>query len=232
MRATLLVIACAAACGSGSSGDGSTSGPIESIVHTSLDGVRLYAVRHKVDLATLPARRVLGLPVLGTGELDARASLLFDTSGVDLRNARGKVAVRCVGACQLGDDQTRLRLPGPAALGAGDVEFSHLDLTGLDAEVTIADGVARLTRWSLASVDLDLQVDLTVTLGRSPARSTVDACVRFRPTDALRERDPRLHALLGLSGAAEGPDGRSHLRVTGALTAPRIRGAVCGPASP
>ena len=55
--------------------------------------------------------------------------------------------MRCVGHCQLGDDRTPLGASLDGSPG-GEVAFSHLDLDGLEAQVEIKRGVARVTRWA------------------------------------------------------------------------------------
>lgn len=227
VRAALVVSVGLIACG-GSDAPTPTSGPIESIVHIGPSGVSLLAVRHRLDLATLPIDPPLGLPLLGTIELDASVLIPLDGLQPAVRYTAGRAAVRCVGHCQLGDDRTPLALGGDGAL-AGDVAFSHLDLDGLDAQVEIKRGVARLTRWALASADVEVAVGLEVRLARRPEASALEGCVRYRPTAALAARDPRVHALAELTSPAA-PDGWHHVRVTGAVGAPRLIATACEPA--
>lgn len=205
-----------------------TSGPIESIVHIGPTAVQLYAYHHRLDLAALPIEPPLGLPLTGPIELDANVSIPLTGFQPDVRRIYGRAAVRCVGHCQLGDDRTPLR--DDAGAFGGEVAFSHLDLDGLDAQVEIKRGVARVTRWAWPSTELETAVGLEVRLARDPRASTLDGCVRFRPTAALAARDPRLHTLTTLTGAAQ-DDGWYYLRIAGTAGSPRLIAARCEPAT-
>ena len=219
------------ACGGGGASEPpATRGPIESIVHFNGTGVTLYASHHRLELAELPVARFTGgLPARGTIELGANVNVPLGGSGVDLRHARGRFAVRCLGACQLGDDRTPLRPPGRVAdLAPDGVPFTHLDLTGLEAHVAIADGHLRLHDWKLASADLELDVALDVTLAASVERSRLDGCVTYRPTEALRARDGTLAAMLDLMTAGTDDAGHHHLVVGGTVAAPRVTPGRCG----
>lgn len=230
MRWISLALVAVAACGSDKKTESRTSGPIESIVHFTGAGVQVYASHHLLELSELPiARFVGGVPAQGTIELGANINVPLGGNGIDPRGAKGRLAFRCVGHCQLGDDHARIQLPGIGAFTDDGLEFSHVDLDGLEAHVQVADGHVRLTEWRLASADLDLDVDLDITLAPNPRASTIDACVRFRPTDALLARDPKLHAMLSLASPVRGPDDRQHVTITGSVSAPRVLPRVCGP---
>jgi hypothetical protein len=221
----------ASACGSGS-GSGATSGPIESTVKESRDRVRVKAVHHKLALADLPVGAWIGLPVSGTIELDADVQIPVVDGVRDYRKATGSIAVRCLDTCRIGDDVTRLKpstgSPSSDAFVGDGILFGHLDLTGLEAEVSIADGNARLTHWRLASADIDLDVALSLALARSLDESRIDACIRLRPTAALKERDLKLYDLLTIMTPASDADGQHHLQVAGTVDRPRMIGRICG----
>ena len=224
VRATTLIVAALAAC-SGSDRPSPTSGPIESIVHIGPTAVQLYAFQHRLELDALPRAAPLGLPLTGPIELDANVSIPLTGFQPDVRRVYGRAAVRCVGRCRLGDDHTPL--PGGDD-GPDALPFTHLDLDGLDAQVEIKRGVARLTRWALPSAEVETAVGLEVRLARDPGDSALDGCVRYRPTAALATRDPRLHARLTALGAVDG-DGWYALQLSGTVDAPRLRAAPCQP---
>lgn len=225
MVVSALSLSLLAAC-SGSDRPAATSGPPSSIVHLGPTGAQLYAVRHKLSLADLPLRQFVGLPGVGTIEVGANLLVPLGGDGINVRGTDGTIAVRCVGPCQLGDDRTSL-----PDRGLGPITISHLDLSGFEAHIEAKGGVVRLTRFALASADLELALSLEVRLAPDPRASQVDACVRFRPTAALRERDPRLHALISL-GAPAGDDGWQRVRITGTVAAPRRQGTSCEPTTP
>ena len=205
-----------------------TSGPIERIVHIGPTGVQLYAFHHRLELAELPIDDPLGLPLAGPIELDANLWIPLSGLQPDLRRAHGRAAVRCVGQCRLGDDHAALRPGGDPPLG--DVALPRLDLDGLDVQVEVAGGTARLRRFALASADVELTVELEVRIARAPEASALDGCVRVRPTAALGARAPGLLDLLASTGAGTA-DGWYQLVIAGTVGAPRVRAAACAPAT-
>ena len=94
----------------------------------------------------------------------------------------------------------------------------------------IRRGVARLTRWTLPSPEVETAVGLEVRLASDPGASALAGCVRYRPTAALAARDPRLHALAIQAGAAVA-DGWYALRIDGTVDAPQRVAAPCEPAT-
>jgi hypothetical protein len=55
------------------------------------------------------------------------------------------------------------------------------------------------------------------TLAKDVDELALDGCIRFRPTDALRERDPKMHALLEMTGAHLDDAGWFHIALQGRL---------------
>jgi hypothetical protein len=145
------------------------------------------------SLDELPVREwTLGLPVSGDGTLRVSKSLLAVD---DWSQAKGHVIFNCDG-CELGDNYARMQLGEPI----GDIPFSYLAFDELSARADFADGRMHLTsRWRSPEFELDARVDAT--LAKTAADSRIDGCVVFRGTDVLRERDPKLHALIGVTGA-------------------------------
>lgn len=227
MRWISLIAVGAVACGPT---DDTTRGPIERIVKTSAAGVRLHAVRHRLELAALPTEDWFALPATGTVEVDAALKVPAVGGRPDYRKAEGTIAVRSVGPWRLGDDVAKLAAPGDAStFMAGGIHFGHLGFDALAARLTVADGHARLTRWSLASAEIELDVDLDVTLARDLGDSQIVGCVRLEATAALKARDPALHTLLSLLGSPVDDDGRQNLNVIGTIDQPRLAPTLCGP---
>lgn len=210
MRAAIAIaMALVAACGAGDQ-PAPTSGPIESIVHVSPTAVQLYAVRHRLDLAALPLDGAPVPALVGPIELDAAVTIPLDLLRPDATSAYGRVAVRCTGACRVG----------------GDAAMPAVDLTGLAVEVAIRRGTARLTRWALASADVEATLGLTVRLARDPAASRLDGCLVIRPTAAA---PPPLRAAVDALAPADG-GGWHRLRLGGTVGAPDLTAAPCEPA--
>jgi type II secretion system protein N len=219
LRAAVLILSCSIACGDAGP-PSPTSGPIDRIVHIGPTAVTLYAVRHRLELDELPIDAPV--PLVGAIELDADVAIPLVNFSPAPQHASGRARVRCIDHCQIGDG-------APVRIGRLDpVPLPGIALDGLDAEVRIKSGVARLTRWALASSDLELEVSFEVRLARSPAASALEGCLRFRPTAALATRDPKLHTLITLASPV-GTDGWSHVRVTGTVGTPRLLAAVCDP---
>ena len=55
-----------------------------------------------------------------------------------------------------------------------------------------------------------------------------DGCIRYRPTDALRERDPKMHALLEITGAHRDDDGWFQIAIQGPLAGLKWLAKPCG----
>lgn len=226
MRLAFAVILVAASTGCGRSKQSApkeraqTSGPIESIVHKTDVSYRLDAVRHRVPLASTPLGRLVGLPVSGDVELDADVTMPLVDNQPAWNRANGTIAVRCLDRCQIGDDVTKLVPPSGSSAASffGDgIDVGHLDVSGLDLAVEIKDGHARVTRGTVKSPDVILDLALTAELAADLAASSGHACVHYQTTDALKQRAPKTYALLGLIGAM--PDAKGVLNITVTTTA-------------
>ncbi|MGE5181163.1 MAG: type II secretion system protein GspN [Acidobacteriota bacterium] len=152
-----------------------------------------------VDLATRPTSDSLGLPM--TGIVHVEVHLAHATP--DLRNASGTVRVTCAKGCQLGDDKAKL-VPATSRANAfvGDgLDFGHLVFDSFDIAITFANGTATITTWNVTSPDVQLVASGRMKLGRTVADSSVDMCLRFGATPALRQRSPKTAAMIELTGA-------------------------------
>jgi hypothetical protein len=58
--------------------------------------------------------------------------------------------------------------------------------------------------------------------------SRIAGCVRFKPTEALRDRDPRTFDLLSLTGAARDADGVDHVALEGTADNRKWLAKLCG----
>ena len=156
-----------------------------------------------------------GLPVRGDGKLLVALSQRGDWSA-----ARGVVGFTC-DDCTLGDDRAKLDLGD-----FGAVEFQHLTFDTVRMRAEFRDGLVRVTsQWR--SRDMTLDADIDGVLAPRAEDIELAGCVVFRPTDALRERDPRMHSLLSVTGAPSDDDGQFYIRLSGTLGAMRRRGEIC-----
>lgn len=186
----------------------------------------------QVSLADLPMiSGAIGLPMTGTGDVAIDITVPKVDGKPDYARATGSASINCT-KCQLGDDKTKLKLGSSkrAAAFVGDgLEFSHLTIDRLDAKVTVGDGKLDLTSWKLSSPDLEVEVSLSMKLATKFRDSSVSGCVRFKATEALKTRDPKMHALLSLTGAMRGADGFEHIQLEGTGRDIRRLARECGP---
>src|SRR5262249_20226948 len=138
----------------------------------------------------------MGLPVSGDGKLVVSTSLVDprDWSKVD-----GHATFSC-DDCTLGDDATPLRFREPI-WDTDRIDFSHLALDGVQATAEFADGRVHLTsRWRSDEFELDARIDGE--LGVTSGETKLAGCVRFRPTEELLRRRPKMYAVVTTTGAA------------------------------
>jgi len=183
-----------------------------------------------VPLASQPTADWIGLPM--SGDMDVS----IDIKGTsDLTKANGKILITCT-TCRLGDGKTKIK-PQPknqrAAAFAGDgIDFGHVELGNASIAIAIKDGTATITTWNVTSNEATLSVSGTMTFGKTLAESTIDACVRFNATDALRQREPMTHAALQVTGAPMAADGMFNIKLTGTVGQMRRLGMVCDGTAP
>jgi hypothetical protein len=204
-----------------------TSGPIESIVHKTDLVMRLDAVRHRVELPDTPLAGWIGLPVRGTAEVDADVTMPLVDGKPAYNRANGTIAIRCIKDCRIGDDVAKLKVEAAKAFAEDGIYFGHIDIEQLDVKAEVRDGKARVTSWTVRSPDVELDASASAELAADPGASTVDACVHFKATDALKQRDAKLAALLDLVGGWRAPDGTNHITATGTLDTPSAKPVEC-----
>lgn len=191
------------------------------IAKSSPDDLHLHAVRHPLSLDELPLASWIGLPVTGAVELDIDLTVPVVARRHDVLSTHGTFAIRTAERVRIGDDATPLEHPRLAALAPAGIPFTHLDLDALDLELTVAGGRARLTRFDVTSPDLELRLDLSITLAHHVLSSALDGALRFRPTPALTQRDPILAGMLALFDLSRDPSGLATIPFTGTLSRPR-----------
>jgi hypothetical protein len=238
MRLPLLVFAVGVAVGCSSSaerGRGSvtvpaTPPPADHVLHdrseATADVARIRYDGRSVSVADIPAAAMrLGLPVLGTADVAIDVSIPIANGARDYRRARGTVDIRCT-KCQLGDDVAKLK---HAADFVGDgIYFGHVAFDRLEARLQIGDGRIALARWVVDSPDVTIELALDIDLASTYEGSGIRGCLRFKDKPALRQRDPKMSALLSITGAPLGPDGLFHVELAGTLGEVKWLGRACG----
>ncbi|HEY5944077.1 MAG TPA: hypothetical protein VIV40_01235 [Kofleriaceae bacterium] len=175
-------------------------------------------------LDDLPVRDwTLGLPVSGDGKLVVSRSLVDPR---DWSTVTGHAVFTCNG-CTLGDDHTAMKIDNPWADDPSTgVDFGHLTFDTVNARADFANGRMRLdAQWRSQDFELDATIDGV--LAKTAGETTLDGCVRFRPTEALRVRDPKLYAVVSVTGASTDDDGWYNIKIGGTLGEMKSLGAVC-----
>ncbi len=184
-----------------------------------------------VDLATRPTTDSLGLPMSGSVHVEVH----LQHATPDLRSATGTVRVTCAKGCRLGDDKTKLvpKTTRPNAFVGDGLDFGHIAFDSFDIGLTFADGHATITTWNVASPDLQLVASGGLTLARTLAESTIDMCVRYGATPALQQRDPKMAAVIELTGAPRSAkDGLFNLQLVDRFDQMKRLGRVCDGSQP
>lgn len=207
-------------------------GRLDGAVTETATEVRARFAGNEVPLETLPIAAYVGLPMTGKADFVVDVQVPISNGERDYRAATGRFSLRCRG-CTLGDDVAKLHLPKRGKpiddfLGDG-IYFGHLTFDRLAIRVELANGKARVSGWKIESPDLALVVDVTLELAKRLEDSSVTGCIRFKPTDALRERDPRTHAAFMVTGAPLAPDGQFHIKLAGTYGDLKKLGVACDP---
>ena len=201
-----------------------SSKPPDHLLHTMQTKDHTTIVGDHVDLATLPFTDWIEVPAHGTANIKIDVA----TPGGDLRQASGTIEIACVGVCGLGGTTVHV---GKGAF-AGDLQIPSVDFDRIDVAATIQDGHATITRWNMAGKDVEIVASGKLTFAQRLADSTIDACLRFRGTPGLRDRDPKLDAILETTGAPAAADGFFNIRLTDRLSSMRRLGSICDGSAP
>lgn len=195
--------------------------------------VEYTLVGSDVDLATLPARDWVGLPWSGRADVDARVRVALAGGALDWTTAAGALKLTCR-ACRIGDGVTDLPLPPGREdrLGLDRLPFGSVTFELVEIEAKIGAGGVEITRWSVASPDVVVVVTGKLAFAPRLADAQVEACVRYKPTPAFAERDPRTADVLILTGAPKAADGMYNLRVAGPYGEPRRLAQICDGSEP
>ena len=160
-----------------------------------------------------------GLPLAGDGHM----TVWIARPPNDWSKAVGFVRFRCTD-CKLGDDEAQIHVP---MLGDDSgVEFGHIAIDKLTADADFADGRMKLDV-EARSDDFALEARIDGILAPRADDIELDGCIVFRPTEALRERAPKTHDVISLTGAPLHTDHMFHITIGGTLGNMRRLGQVC-----
>lgn len=196
---------------------GCGSKPEPGVLTVNDDGDEVRMTGREVAFKDLPFGD-LGLPVVGAqADVDLRVPVAKGKR--DYARATGFFALSCPTGCQLGDDKTKIVPSSPrnrAFVGDG-IEFGHVAFDHFDVRIEFADGHARIARWLVESKDVAIDLTGDATLATDLAQSRIEACLRFKPTDALRQRDSKTYNVLSITGALLDEQGDYTIRLTDRL---------------
>ena len=112
-------------------------------------------------------------------------------------------------------------------MGDSGISFGHLTLDKVDLRAEAQQGHLKVTRWQIASKDLTMDLRLDIQLAAELADSTVDGCLRFKPSPALEARDAKTAAAISMTGAPRGPDGVFSIKIEGRVGQRKLLGQAC-----
>ena len=222
-----VILGClAAGCGAAPPQAGKGAFKIEDVVKTTDDAVRVRVNHREVPLEEMPVASLFaGLPMAGLADVAIDLTVPREGGKHDYRKAAGTIAVGCPAGCTLGDDSARLQVPG--AMGDGGISFGHLSFDKVDLRAEVRQSHLKVTRWQVASKDMTMDMRLDVHLAAELADSTLDGCLRFKPSAALEQRDPKTAAVIAATGAPRGPDGVYTIKIEGRVGQRRLLGQAC-----
>lgn len=199
---------------------------LEDVVHTSDDAVRVEVNHREVPLEEMPLASLLaGLPMSGLADVAIDLTVPGAGGKHDYRQATGSIALACPAGCTLGDDASKLQPSKPA--GASGIPFGHVTFDKVDVRAEVRQGRVKVTRWQVASKDVAMDLRLDIQLAPNLADSTIDGCLRFKPTPSLEQRDPKTAAVISTSGAPRGPDGAFTIKIEGRVGEKKLLGQAC-----
>ncbi|ACY15151.1 type II secretion system protein GspN [Haliangium ochraceum] len=204
-------------------GEGTVSGEV-SVTSSQLD---THFVTEDLSLDAIPGiQAVVGLPM--KGNLNAEIDLSVPESRWDL--AEGLVTLSCPG-CVAGDGEAKIKprqRRGRAAMFGGEgLTVPALNLGDLSGRVVIGNGRGVIEEFEAESVDGVLAVRGEVQFAAALAEARFEqACLRFRLSDALKQREPEFGNVQLLMGAPPQDDGFSNIKMLGKVSEMRMLAAV------
>lgn len=195
-------------------------GSIEGNLVLASNEIEAHFATDGLTLDGIPGlRAAVGLPM--QGGLDAELDVILPEQRWDL--AEGSFTLSCP-ECVIGDGKSKIKPRRRSArrrsLFAGEgLTVPALNLGDLHGKVVFRDGRGIIEELGAQSVDGDLALHGSIELGRrfSDARFA-QACMKFRLSDGLKQREPEFGNVPSLMGAPPESDGYSNVRMTGKLS--------------
>ncbi|MFH0901191.1 MAG: type II secretion system protein GspN [Pseudomonadota bacterium] len=135
------------------------------------------------------------------------------------RDAEGLVELSCQG-CTIGDGVTKIR-PSNAqhnAFLADGITLPKLKLGSLGGRIDITKGVGSIKQFESKSPDGEIVLEGEIRFEDPFSRSQLTAYLRFKSTEELRRREPRMENMeLMMAGQGKRPDGFIGVSIRGPL---------------
>jgi type II secretion system protein N len=180
-----------------------------------------------------PLVELVGLPMTGT--LTGHLELTLPEA--KLGKASGTVRAKFADL-SAGDGKTKIK---------ETIALPKLNVGDLALECDVKDGVVRVTKWAAAGQDLDFSADGKLTLREPFAESSAELYIKFKFSDAYKNRNETTRSLFGTPGTnapvlieiaeprlktSRRPDGFYNWRASGLLRNLRFDPAPSGGAFP
>lgn len=195
-------------------------GSIEGELVLASNEIGAYVATKGLDLDGIPGlSEAVGLPM--QGGLNAELDVVLPEQRWDL--AEGSFTLSCP-SCVIGDGKSKIKprqsTSRRRSLFAGEgLTVPALNLGDLRGKIVFRDGRGLIEELGAQSVDGDLALHGAVELGRRFADTRfAQACMKFRLSDALKQREPEFGNVPSLMGAPPESDGYSNVRMTGKLS--------------
>jgi type II secretion system protein N len=202
-------------------------GTIEGSVEASKSEVKVSFNTAALPLATLPGvREAVGLPM--AGGLHADIDMILPQGRWD--RAEGKISLGCPG-CTIGDGETKIKPRAPpggrmnmqmAAFAGDGLTVPRLNLGNLSASIKIANGRGVVEDFKASSADGELDLQAVLRFGRQLKEASFESgCMKFKLTEALKQREPSFGNLPEFMRMSPQADGYSNVRLQGKLVTMR-----------
>jgi hypothetical protein len=193
------------------------------VLHESDDAVRVEVHRRAVPLQDMPIVNEMlgGLPMSGLADVSIDLSVPKENGVTRYCEATGTIAASCPAGCELGDGHARLAARGRT------IDFGHITLDQVDAQIDVHDGRVDLTRFEIASSDVALHARLRIELADTFDAAAIDGCVWFNVNDSLLQRQPNTYQALMTTGAVRSAGGMFEISISGTLAGPKLRSQLC-----
>jgi type II secretion system protein N len=198
-------------------------GSIEGDITASSGELAIEFSTEDLELGAIPGLRdAIGLPM--KGGLDAELEVTLPEQRWD--QAEGSFTLSCP-SCVIGDGKAKIK---PKAQGrrtsffAGEgLTVPALDLGELEGKITFEKGRGTIEKLGAKSKDGDLAIHGTIELGNPFSESRFgQTCMKFRLSDALKQREAQFGNVPNLMGAPLDAEGFSNIIMMGKLAEMRM----------